>query len=111
MRMARPSRTCTIWKNSARRSPPRSKRNRKRPPKLPPLITRRRNDVATTAESLSGDGEVFIKETGEIVGRFPFRLRTYQRPGRVIWSLDLVVGLDVDSAIPLLNQNARLVLR
>jgi hypothetical protein len=67
--------------------------------------------VATTAENISGNGEVFIKETGEIVGRFPFRLRTYQRPGRVIWSMDLVVGLDVDSAIPLLNQNARLVLR
>ncbi len=67
--------------------------------------------MATTAENLSGDGEVFIKETGEIVGRFPFRLRTYQRPGRVIWSMDLVVGLDVDRAIPLFNQNARLVLR
>lgn len=67
--------------------------------------------MAMTAENLSGEGEVFIRETREIVGRFPFQLRTYQRPGRVVWSMDLVVGLRVDIALPLFNQNTRLVLR
>jgi hypothetical protein len=36
--------------------------------------------MATTTESLSGEGQVFVRETGEVIGRFPFRLRTYQRP-------------------------------
>jgi hypothetical protein len=67
--------------------------------------------MATTAESLSGEGQVFVRETGEVIGRFPFRLRTYQRPGRVTWSTELAVDLDVESALRLLDHKARLVLR
>jgi len=62
-------------------------------------------------ENLSGIGDVYVRETRESIGRFPFSLRAYQRPGRVIVSIDLEVKLDGASATRFVTANTPLVLR
>src|SRR5262245_21618573 len=62
-------------------------------------------------ERLSGNGKVFLKQSGEPVGQFDYQVDISKRPGSALWHADAAVDLDLMDAIRFQRDGAVLVLR
>lgn len=62
-------------------------------------------------ESLSGEGDVYVKKTREAIGRFHYSLKTYRRDGGRLRHTDAEIALDAANGRRFWSEGVTLVLR